>query len=206
MNCNIIKDLLPSYIDEICSDETKVAVEKHIKNCTECKKHMHMMQQPTKTIVETDVEAAKKPFKRINQKRRLQVMVAILMTFVLTMISYQVVQDVGVVNQFFFPMAHGVADVIDDEEKWQSIRFTHDGIHQQDYVVYDRIFWKKQITNVANNENDVWLRVKDEKGDIVIDEFQLASGTSIELGELKRNMKYTFEIKAPEGQFWINAS
>lgn len=206
MNCNIIKDLLPSYIDKICSDETTVAVEKHIKNCTECKNFMHRMQQPKVTIIETNVEAAKKPFKRINQKRRLQVTVAILMTFLLTIIGYQVLQDVGVVNQFFFPMASGVADVKDDEEEWQSIRFSHDSIHQQDYVIYDRIFWTKQITNVANNENDVWLRVKDENGDIVIDEFQLASGISIKLGQLKRNVKYYFEIKAPEGKFWINAT
>ena len=77
MNCNIIKDLLPSYVDGICSGETAAAVEKHIESCVECKLIMHMMQQPTRHIIETDVEVAKEPFKRINKKRRLQVITAI---------------------------------------------------------------------------------------------------------------------------------
>ncbi len=36
MNCNIIKDLLPSYIDEICSGDTAKAVEEHTEHCEEC--------------------------------------------------------------------------------------------------------------------------------------------------------------------------
>lgn len=70
---------------------------------------MQMMQQATVQIVETNVKAAKEPFKLINKKRRYQVIIAILMTFMITTISTLVVQEVGVVNQFFFPMAMGNA-------------------------------------------------------------------------------------------------
>lgn len=38
INCNIIKDLLPSYIDDLCSTESKQLVEEHFKECTDCKK------------------------------------------------------------------------------------------------------------------------------------------------------------------------
>ena len=37
MNCNIIKDLIPLYIDGCCSDETSAEVKKHIKECHNCK-------------------------------------------------------------------------------------------------------------------------------------------------------------------------
>lgn len=37
MNCNIVKDLIPSYIDGLCSEDSKVFVEEHIKTCPECK-------------------------------------------------------------------------------------------------------------------------------------------------------------------------
>lgn len=35
--CDIIKDLLPSYVDEICSEASKEWVEEHLKTCEECK-------------------------------------------------------------------------------------------------------------------------------------------------------------------------
>nr|WP_278245308.1 zf-HC2 domain-containing protein [Ruminococcus sp. HUN007] len=32
----MIRDLLPLYIDEVCSDESRKIVEDHIKECPEC--------------------------------------------------------------------------------------------------------------------------------------------------------------------------
>ena len=37
-NCNIIKDLLPSYQDELCSIESKQLIEEHFEECSSCKK------------------------------------------------------------------------------------------------------------------------------------------------------------------------
>ena len=37
MNCKIVQDLLPSYIDHTCSKETKQIVEEHIDGCCECR-------------------------------------------------------------------------------------------------------------------------------------------------------------------------
>ena len=205
MNCNIIKDLIPSYIDGISSEETVVAIEKHIEHCRGCKDTMQMMQQPTVQIVETNVKAAKEPFKLINKKRRYQVIIAILMTFMITTISTLVVQEVGVVNQFFFPMAIGNAVITDDRGEWQSVSFSDDLINYQDYVIYDSLFWKKEIINSGNNESDVLLRVKDEKGDVIIDDILIPLGKGVKLDGLKRKEKYFFEIKAPQGRFTINA-
>lgn len=36
MNCKIIQDLIPLYIDNCCSDESKNEIEKHLENCAEC--------------------------------------------------------------------------------------------------------------------------------------------------------------------------
>ena len=37
MNCNIVKDLIPLYIDGCCSEESVAAVEEHINSCPQCK-------------------------------------------------------------------------------------------------------------------------------------------------------------------------
>lgn len=43
-NCNIIADLLPLYVDGICSNESKVLIEEHIKTCKSCEKLLKDMQ------------------------------------------------------------------------------------------------------------------------------------------------------------------
>ena len=37
INCDIIRDLIPSYVDEVCSQATKECVEEHINDCGECR-------------------------------------------------------------------------------------------------------------------------------------------------------------------------
>ncbi len=65
MNCNIIKDLLPSYIDEICSQESVEAVEEHLKNCVGCKRVLTNMKECEPIVlVEEEIVEAKKPFKK----------------------------------------------------------------------------------------------------------------------------------------------
>lgn len=45
MNCKVIGDLLPLYIDECCSDETKTLVESHVDSCPRCKATLGQMRQ-----------------------------------------------------------------------------------------------------------------------------------------------------------------
>lgn len=44
ISCNIIKDLMPSYLDEICSEESRNAVEAHIAACENCKEKLELMK------------------------------------------------------------------------------------------------------------------------------------------------------------------
>ena len=42
--CGIIKDLLPLYIDEVCNEESKQAVENHLAECEACRKYYEAMK------------------------------------------------------------------------------------------------------------------------------------------------------------------
>lgn len=35
-NCNVVRDILPLYVDEVCSKESKELVERHVQQCQEC--------------------------------------------------------------------------------------------------------------------------------------------------------------------------
>ena len=45
ISCNIVQDLLPSYIDDLCSDESREIVEKHIKECEICREMLSSMKE-----------------------------------------------------------------------------------------------------------------------------------------------------------------
>ena len=40
ISCNVIQDIMPLYVDEIVSEDTKKLVEEHLKECEDCRKEM----------------------------------------------------------------------------------------------------------------------------------------------------------------------
>ena len=38
LNCKVIEDLLPLYLDEVCSEESRQLVEEHLADCEACRK------------------------------------------------------------------------------------------------------------------------------------------------------------------------
>ncbi len=63
MDCDVIKDLIPLYIDECCSDESKKIVKEHIGYCNECKKLFEDMKAPSDAIA---VSQAPKRLRKLN--------------------------------------------------------------------------------------------------------------------------------------------
>ena len=47
MDCNVIKDLIPLYIDGCCSEESAQLVREHITSCDACRKMFEEMQVPS---------------------------------------------------------------------------------------------------------------------------------------------------------------
>ena len=43
-DCELVKDLLPSYVDGLTSDETNEFIESHVKECPECKALLNDMK------------------------------------------------------------------------------------------------------------------------------------------------------------------
>ena len=45
INCNIIEDLLPLYIDDMVSEDSRQLVEEHLKECAACRKMLDEMKK-----------------------------------------------------------------------------------------------------------------------------------------------------------------
>lgn len=71
MKCAIVQDLIPSYVDEICSDATRECVEEHIKGCGECRQMIELCKNHVtsgKKIEQRELDGLKK-IKRIGQSK-----------------------------------------------------------------------------------------------------------------------------------------
>ena len=70
-NCDMIKDLLPLYADDVCSDESRKAVEEHIKECAECKGELEKLRRSVTVSPKNDGEV----LKRIKRRLRIEKLV-----------------------------------------------------------------------------------------------------------------------------------
>ena len=93
INCNVIQDILPLYIDDVVSDDTKELVEEHLQNCEICQRVYH----ETKTDLENDMKISAqtkessneandlKSFRKFLKKRKIK---TILLSIAATVICF----------------------------------------------------------------------------------------------------------------------
>ncbi len=77
--CEVVKDLLPSYIDGLTSDVTNEFIKEHLSECEECKKAYERMLEPEKTYNDNDAKEVEF-LKKQKKKSRKAVGMGILIT------------------------------------------------------------------------------------------------------------------------------
>ena len=58
--CNIIKDILPLYVEDMVSTDTKEFVREHLEHCAECHAEFERMREPAGFDPDTDIVPLKK--------------------------------------------------------------------------------------------------------------------------------------------------
>ncbi len=66
--CNIVKDLLPLYLDNVCSNESKELVLNHLKNCDECQKELENLKINIKKDSKKDLKILTNFKNKLNLK------------------------------------------------------------------------------------------------------------------------------------------
>ena len=91
IDCQIIQDLYPLYLDGVCSDASRTAVEQHLQECPHCRK-LYSAEQPLPNLrVSADLPnqetVAKRSFKKIR-RRWIASLLAVLMLLPLGFLGY----------------------------------------------------------------------------------------------------------------------
>ena len=68
--CGVIRDLLPLYVEDLASEETKQVVDEHLADCPDCREKLEELKQPA--TPEPDASEALRGVKKAIRRRRWQ--------------------------------------------------------------------------------------------------------------------------------------
>lgn len=106
MNCNVIKDLLPLYAEDMCSPESKELVEEHLRGCEGCTKELEDIRNMPRLPLMTDTAGLAHVSAVIQKKRTLTALTA-----VMTMIALLVTGVVFMMTPIYLPVDQAIEGV-----------------------------------------------------------------------------------------------
>ena len=133
MNCDVIRDLLPSYADGICSPASQTLVQEHLAQCPACQKALEQMRQPRRVPA---TPRAKNPLRLLRRRQIIALLLAIVLTAAVVVTAYQVVLNVDAVHSLFFPIQWGRVENATD---WTPVQF-----ETGEFLVLDSGFFRCQ--------------------------------------------------------------
>ena len=130
--------------------------------------------------------------------RKLLYVISVLGVMMLGVIGLSPIIEEMIENRRVFPFL--VADVIltSETDEWEPLYFDH-----EPYLEVANPLFKREITNHANNENEIEIRVKDINHNLIVENMVVSPGTSAVLKGLKLNEQYIIEVRAVQGRYFI---
>lgn len=72
LDCDIVRDLLPSYADGLTSETTNKAVREHIEGCPNCAKTLRLMSEPEAAEGETSQQTAQRQTAEVDYLKKVR--------------------------------------------------------------------------------------------------------------------------------------
>ncbi len=156
MRCEIVRDLMPLYIDKLTSEVTNEMIEEHLKGCESCQKFYEEMSGEMKTELKESIKPKEKEklnyLKRIKKRTMLQ--------------AFAILCTVGIVIGIFF-VTFGLGVTVDKNEvsikevetkegNWELELELKNGKHYDLLVVGDA---KKSRSRKTSDGEVIWEHV-----------------------------------------------
>lgn len=91
--CNLIRDLLPLYYDEVCSKESRNAVEEHLGECEDCRQYYKYMKsaEVVENVVYDDEKERKKAEFLKSVKKKVVIAIAAISIIIAVIIAVPII-------------------------------------------------------------------------------------------------------------------
>ena len=104
LSCEIVKDLLPSYVDELLSEDVKEAVEEHLAECEDCKNALSDYERKQMEDIKISAEREEKFVKDAKKVKNLVIgiftLIAIFYAFLLLFLFGGPIEKIDGADQY----------------------------------------------------------------------------------------------------------
>ncbi|MGP1907985.1 zf-HC2 domain-containing protein [Metabacillus sp. JX24] len=162
ISCNMIRDILPLYVEDMASQDTRDLVEEHIASCENCKKRLEEMRTFEEPPVDTDIA----PLRNIQNTLRKKKLQTIILSVMVTLV-FAVVTIAYLTTPAYISYNENAVSIIEKDDGTVLLNFSEEvsGFNVNHYpaadnsgYVYDittwETIWQQQI-NKNNLENTV---------------------------------------------------
>lgn len=191
VSCDIIRDVLPLYAEDMVSEATKEMVDDHLCECIECKKELTVLM---KTTVPVDIDTGS--LKRVGdeiRRRRILAVLAVLMCIVTLGVGIALMLDATI----YLSASEAVEDiqVAGNEAKivWDDrVIGTSGNVETDDPGNYAVTAWTNLYRLLVPSERIPYEQLDEEVKELISREQYLSFNTSV----------YTLESETEETNFW----
>lgn len=134
INCNVIQDILPLYVDDVVCKDTRDIVDAHLETCADCRTEVSAMRSKVVVPVDTDQTGSMAKVKRRWGKKQLikGVALTLIVALVLT-------------GAFLFAYGYGVPVKFEDVTIRTGFQCSPRDIHETDFPTEDQT-WIYDLT------------------------------------------------------------
>lgn len=176
-DCEIIKDLLPNYVENLVSETTKEYVEQHISNCSECREILDNMKRDKIVEHKEFYNEEQAEIKNIKKYRRKSILTK-LMILILIIV---VISGAGIFSKY----AHNSSVIFTAYNKLQEVKDTenfkitieeHDSseasgeVHTIKYYYKDGKYKKEMYSSDNTKYSQIYYEEINSNSYIFIDE------------------------------------
>lgn len=87
ITCDVIKDILPLYAENIVSDDTRILVEEHINSCESCKQELNKLNTPKEFSFDMDALPLKKVHSTLLKRKYFTILFTVSITILVIIIA-----------------------------------------------------------------------------------------------------------------------
>lgn len=87
LTCDVIKDLLPLYVEDLASADTRILVEEHLSSCNNCKTEYEKLRSSDNFKTEMNMLPLKKLQKNLNNRKIRIILFSIMLTLAIVTIT-----------------------------------------------------------------------------------------------------------------------
>jgi len=195
--CNVVRDLIPLYVENMISEDTKEFVDKHVAGCESCAQFLEELKAPD-TMYSQNYEEQAVPIKKVKKKLR---------NIILAIVAVAVIIAVGIGFVFgSYEVSYSQPDSV--LEEWE-----YDYFSEEERKALDH--------NPSSEEETIAKQIIKEAEDVFLDTTHTSEEADQMYGALSRyaidssfEVEYVSyhvdylgcEIKGDEGYVWVNYS